>query len=186
MPNSRFALHGLAPPSFTVCAPSLPPIHGLCTFFTLLLTPLSTAPSPPHSQFTVCTSRFARCRISVVHDGHRNRNSSIICDFGLLSPDPPFAIFPFAFFWGVFPFFFKGFGGSVQIKILAFCRDFLAVPPPPAPKKSKERGIGEVQMNYFTFWGGWILRGRFRLLSMWLSPHSCLQSSRSMLLGSCQ
>ena len=33
-----------------------------CAFFRPLLTPLSTAPSPPPSQFTVCTSRFARCR----------------------------------------------------------------------------------------------------------------------------
>ena len=60
--NSRFALHGLAPPKFTVCAPFLPLIHGLCAFFRLLLTPLSTAPSPPSSQFTVCTSWFARLR----------------------------------------------------------------------------------------------------------------------------
>ena len=66
MPNSRFALHGLAPPKFTVCAPFLPLIHGLCAFFRPLLTPLSTAPSPPHSQFTVCTSRFARCRFDRV------------------------------------------------------------------------------------------------------------------------
>ena len=62
VPNSRFALHGLAPPSLTVCAPFLPLIHGLCAFFRLLLTPLSTAPSPQPSQFTVCTSRFARLR----------------------------------------------------------------------------------------------------------------------------
>ena len=60
VPNSRFALHGLAPPQFTVCAPFLPLVHGLCAFFRLLLTPLSTTPSPPPSQFTVCTSRFAR------------------------------------------------------------------------------------------------------------------------------
>ena len=33
VPNSRFALHGLALPKFTVCAPSLPLIHGLCAFF---------------------------------------------------------------------------------------------------------------------------------------------------------
>ena len=32
MPNSRFALHGLAPPYFTVCALFLPLIHGLCAF----------------------------------------------------------------------------------------------------------------------------------------------------------
>ena len=60
MPNSRFALHGLAPPQFTVCAPFLPLIHDFCALFRPLLTPLSTAPSPLASQFTVCTSRFAR------------------------------------------------------------------------------------------------------------------------------
>ena len=59
VPNSRFALHGLAPPKFTVCAPFLPLIHGLCAFFRLLLTPLSTAPFPAilsvHGlHFTVC------------------------------------------------------------------------------------------------------------------------------------
>ena len=32
MPNSRFALHGLAPPQFTVCAPFLPLIHGYVCF----------------------------------------------------------------------------------------------------------------------------------------------------------
>ena len=53
MPNSRFALHGLAPPSFTVCAPFLPLIHGWCAFFRPLLTPVLTAPSLPASQFTV-------------------------------------------------------------------------------------------------------------------------------------
>ena len=63
MPNSQSALHGFSPPQFTVCAPVLPLIHVLCVFFRLLLTPLSTAPSPPPSQFTVCTSRFARLRI---------------------------------------------------------------------------------------------------------------------------
>ena len=44
MPKSRFALHGLAPPKFTVCALFLPLIHGLCAFFRPLLTPVSTAP----------------------------------------------------------------------------------------------------------------------------------------------
>ena len=58
VPNSRFALHGLAPPQFTACVPFLPLMHGLCAFFRVLLTPLSTAPSPLPSQFTVCTSRF--------------------------------------------------------------------------------------------------------------------------------
>ena len=58
MPNSRFALHGFSP--------SL--IHGLCAFFAsnsrfvrlsqaALDTPFFSA-----SQFTVCTSRFARPR----------------------------------------------------------------------------------------------------------------------------
>ena len=62
VPNSRFALHDLAPPKFTVCAPFLPLIHALCAFFQAALDALSTAPSPPPSQFTVCTSRFARLR----------------------------------------------------------------------------------------------------------------------------
>ena len=34
--------------------------------FRPLLTPLSTAPSPPPSQFTVCTSRFARLRYEII------------------------------------------------------------------------------------------------------------------------
>ena len=33
MPNSRIALHGLAPPYFMVCALFLAPTHGLCAFF---------------------------------------------------------------------------------------------------------------------------------------------------------
>ena len=48
-----------------VCAPFLPLIHGLCAFFRLLLTPLSTAPSRPPSQFTVYTSWFARLQFEV-------------------------------------------------------------------------------------------------------------------------
>ena len=43
--------------------PFLPLIHGLCASFGVLLTPFSTAPSPPPSQFTVCTSRSARLRL---------------------------------------------------------------------------------------------------------------------------
>ena len=54
VPNSRFALHGLAPPSFTVCASFLPAIHGLCAFFRLLLTP-SRQPLLRHP----LSSRFA-------------------------------------------------------------------------------------------------------------------------------
>ena len=42
--------------------PFLPLIHGFCAFCRVLLTPLSTAPSPPPSQITVCNSRFARLR----------------------------------------------------------------------------------------------------------------------------
>ena len=83
MPNSRFALHGLAPPKITVCAPFLPLIHGLCAFFRPLSTPVSTAPSPPPSQFTVCTSRFARLRSTVdriVHDKFRIIFRLTICD----------------------------------------------------------------------------------------------------------
>ena len=60
MPSSRFALHGLARPYFTVCAPFLPLIHGLCAFFRPLVTPVSAAPSLLASQFTVCTSRFTQ------------------------------------------------------------------------------------------------------------------------------
>ena len=33
MPNSRFALHGLAPPYFTVCALFLPTNHGFLRRF---------------------------------------------------------------------------------------------------------------------------------------------------------
>ena len=40
-PNSRFALHGLSPPKFTVCAAVLLLIKGLYAF----LTPVWTAPS---------------------------------------------------------------------------------------------------------------------------------------------
>ena len=62
MPNSWFALHGLAPPQFTVYAQFFPLIHDLGAFFRPLLTPASTAPSLSASQFTVCTSRFTRLR----------------------------------------------------------------------------------------------------------------------------
>ena len=63
VPNSRFALHGLAPPLFTVSALFLPHIHGLCASVRPLLTPVSAVPSLPASQFTVfCTSRFTRPR----------------------------------------------------------------------------------------------------------------------------
>ena len=61
---------------FTVCTSRFSPslIHGLCAILPLflfhgfcafsrpLLTPASTAPSLPVSQFTVCTSRFTRSR----------------------------------------------------------------------------------------------------------------------------
>ena len=52
MPNSRFALHGLAP----VCAPFLPLIHGLYAPFSgPLLTPVSRAPfcQPLSSRFAL-------------------------------------------------------------------------------------------------------------------------------------
>ena len=62
MPTSRFALHGLALASFTVCALFLPLLHGLCAFLRPLSTPVSAAPSWPASQFTVCTSRLTRLR----------------------------------------------------------------------------------------------------------------------------
>ena len=57
----------------------LPLIHGLCAFSRPLLTPVSTAPSLPASQFTVCTSRFARPRTKFFDDpsGHgRQRRKS--------------------------------------------------------------------------------------------------------------
>ena len=60
MPDSWFSpslLHGLR----AILASVL--IHGLCAFFRPLLTPVSTAPSLPASQFTVCTSRHTRPRI---------------------------------------------------------------------------------------------------------------------------
>ena len=63
MPNSRFALHGFSPSLIHGFCAFWCLIHGLCAFFRLLLTPLSTAPSPPPSQFTVCTSRFIRPRV---------------------------------------------------------------------------------------------------------------------------
>ena len=44
VPNSRFALRTLAPPSFTVCAPYSFLIHDFCAFFGPLLTPVSTIP----------------------------------------------------------------------------------------------------------------------------------------------
>ena len=62
MPNSRFALHGLAPPSSRFVRLFLPLIHGLCTFLRPLLTPVSTALFLPASQFTVCTSRLRASR----------------------------------------------------------------------------------------------------------------------------
>ena len=58
MPNSRFALHRLAPPRFTVCALFLPLIHGLCVFSgpplgTCLDSPLSAGLSVHGLHFTV-------------------------------------------------------------------------------------------------------------------------------------
>ena len=58
MPNSRFALHGKRPSLIHgLCAFSASNSRLKCAFLRLLLTPLSTAPSPPPSQFTVCSSR---------------------------------------------------------------------------------------------------------------------------------
>ena len=47
VPNSRFALHSLAPPKFTVCALFLPLAYGLCAFFRPLLTHLSRLSTAP-------------------------------------------------------------------------------------------------------------------------------------------
>ena len=58
MPNSRFALHGLAPPYITVCALLFILIYGLCAFFRPLLTPVSTAPFFA----SLSASRFTRPR----------------------------------------------------------------------------------------------------------------------------
>ena len=52
-PSSRFALHGLASPKFTVCALFLPLIHGLCAFAALDTCLDSPVPGQPLS------SRFA-------------------------------------------------------------------------------------------------------------------------------
>ena len=108
MPNSRFALHGLAN------SPSL--IHGLCAIFAsnsrfmrlfqAALDTLLDSPFPPPSQFTVCTSRFARCRCeppgllqeslgtlrarrgfaTLSIDGHRNRKSQKSLRFRCAKP----------------------------------------------------------------------------------------------------
>ena len=55
MPNSRFALHGVAPHKFTVCVPFWPLSHGLCAFFMPFLTPVSQPLlcQPPSSRFTL-------------------------------------------------------------------------------------------------------------------------------------
>ena len=69
MPNSRFALHGLALPYFTVRALLLPLIHGfnfMRLFRPLLNLSQLTAPSWPASQFTVCTSRLTRLRFESI------------------------------------------------------------------------------------------------------------------------
>ena len=96
MPNSRFALHGLAP--------SL--IHGLCAFFASNSRfmrlfqdcsghPSPTAPSPPPSQFTVCTSRFAlhglrafdlQCWILAVKLPNADLNVAVGCLGGFFFP----------------------------------------------------------------------------------------------------
>ena len=55
VPTSRFALHNLTPPYFTVSASFLPLIHGLSAFFRLLLTPVPAAPfcQPLSSRFAL-------------------------------------------------------------------------------------------------------------------------------------
>ena len=71
--NSLFVLDGLAHPEFTICAPFLPLIHGFCAFFRVLLTPLSTAPSPAtlsvHGlHFTICLEEDKCATINVQND----------------------------------------------------------------------------------------------------------------------
>ena len=96
MPNSRFALHGKRP--------SL--IHGLCAFFASNSrfmhlfqatpdTPLDS-PSSATSQFTVCTSRFARLRFEARFKSVRFRGSVWpvrFCKFGLVSSVRPLVQF---------------------------------------------------------------------------------------------
>ena len=67
VPNSRFALHGKRPSLIQgLCAFSASNSHGLCGFFRLLLTPLSTAPSlPPFGHFLRGRSLKGRCNICV-------------------------------------------------------------------------------------------------------------------------
>ena len=52
MPNSRFALHGVAPSYFTVCELFLPLVRCLCAFLRPLLTRVSTAPRLALQRFT--------------------------------------------------------------------------------------------------------------------------------------
>ena len=90
MPNPRFALHGLAPPSFTVCALFLPLLHGLCSlFFRPLLTPPSTAP------FFASLSRFALHGFRALDSGpSENPSQKGILSHDLLGVHPISAYFP--------------------------------------------------------------------------------------------
>ena len=64
VPNSRFALHGKRPSLIHgLHAFFASNSRGLCAFIRPLLTPVTTAPFLPASQFTVCTSRFTRPRV---------------------------------------------------------------------------------------------------------------------------
>ena len=82
MPNSRFALHGLAPPYFTVCALFLPLIHGLCAFLRPLLTPVSTAPF--FASLSVHGLHFTLHALSRCH----HLGGNFACPYEHLAPHP--------------------------------------------------------------------------------------------------
>ena len=65
VPASRFALHGLAPPKFTVCGPFFPLIHGIVRLFQAALdTPLD---SPFSATLSVHGLHFTVCGPSIQH-----------------------------------------------------------------------------------------------------------------------
>ena len=127
VPNSRFALHGLAPPYFTVCAPFLPLIHGLCAFFRLLDdtsldSPFSATLSVHGLHFTVCapsnfhqsvifrwgisralgtslgTSPCTRAKVTLVHRSHTQQNQGKQVSFSWKPLGTPLEAMEFLFF----------------------------------------------------------------------------------------
>ena len=81
MPNSRFALHGLAHPKFTLCALFLPLIHGLCAFFRPLLD------SPLLANLSVHGLHFTVHAPSIII-----KHTQVHPNFGLSSPHRSIAI----------------------------------------------------------------------------------------------